>query len=234
MARIRTSAGALAGLSLLAGGSVLGLRVAADRALGAPEFSIDAGMEQWLLASLGFAAVLLAGHLLLAALRVAREWPYAIVGIAAYAASLAIAAGTALFEVASRSDSISLAVMLPVAAGAIIGVMYPLWAGHDDAGDRPGDLAARLRTSPADFAQFDPASQPVVRTPDETYYSGPVQVRTSFGLLLLAMATPFVVLSALLLLGVHASQEIVLRWIDRAGPRDLFCPSSEHLAQIAA
>jgi len=145
-----------------------------------------------------FTVVLFIGHLILRRLRVSGRWAYAVLG--------AVALGGAYASQMPPSDLVTIAgkgllfyfFTFPVLTGAAFGYIYAWRAGWEHESEHPDVLSQTL----ADGAATAPEPA-LVQTPEARYFSGPLRVRTSFGLMFLSA-----VLSTFLAMGARAALNI--------------------------
>ena len=139
--------------------------------------SPDALVFQALRGALTYLAVFVLGHLTLRRFGIGGRWAYAGLGMA-----------TALVCVASQTPlqgwrnlivlgNLSYFLAIPIFAGLIMGFTYRWRAGLEADGDDPALLEATLAAAPTDAAAAEAA---LVDTGAAEYFSGPVQVRTTF------------------------------------------------------
>lgn len=208
MRRIRTNFGELAILSAVAGFGLLLNRWAQTGGRGGAGWTADMAVLALGGGGLAFGILLLAGHLALRRAAILTGWAYAGVGAAAALAAFLCAGGIATIALAQAQGAVSLALILPLAAGAALGAIYHRMAGFE--ADPGADDPSRIETAlalhresggqPAPAAAF-PAPAPVLlEAGEERYFSGPMRVRSSLLLLLASGAAVGGIFSAIILL----------------------------------
>ena len=126
-------------------------------------------------------ALFVAGHLALRRAAVGNRAAYAGVGAAACVVAFCVlGAFGELIDAFRRGAGIGY-LIAPAALGAVFGFLYAWRASWESEADEPAALADALASRSAE--ERDPVH---VRTGDADYYAGPMQVRTSIPLMLLA------------------------------------------------
>lgn len=147
--------------------------------------TIDGNIFALLLGSIGFLALFTLAHVGLMAARITHGWAYGAAGALCFVPTFLIAGGQALLAEAQAENAMSMAIVIPALIGAVIGYAYHATAGRVTHNDDPDRLAQWLGVQmelPADQR----SDLTTARVADETYYNGPVEVRTSLGLMLMA------------------------------------------------
>ncbi|HEY0646793.1 hypothetical protein [Phenylobacterium sp.] len=136
--------------------------------------SPDALVFQAVRGALTYLALFLLGHLTLRRYGVGGRWAYA--GLGSVAALITVASQTPLqgWRNLIVLGNLSYFLAIPIVAGLIMGFSYRWRAGLEADGDDPAVLEATLAAAQT---KVEPA---LVDTGDAEYFSGPVQVRTSF------------------------------------------------------
>lgn len=170
--------------------------------------TIDGNIFAMLLGSIGFLALFTLAHVGLMAAQITRGWAYAVAGALCFAPTFLIAGGEHLLATAQRENALSVAIAIPALIGAMIGYAYHATAGRVIHGDDPDRLAQWLGLQlarPED--QRDDLT--TARIGEETYYNGPVQVRTTLGAMLMAAAITSLICVGLSVLIYQLSAQIL-------------------------
>lgn len=133
-----------------------------------------------------YLALFLAGHFVLRRSAVGSRAAYAGLGAASCVlAFCTLGAFGDLVEAFQRGAGVSYLV-LPAALGAIFGFLYAWRAGWEREGDDPAVLSKALAARMSATSGRDGPGIAHLETPGADYYAGPMQVRTSIPLMVLA------------------------------------------------
>ncbi len=149
--------------------------------------TIDGNIFAMLLGSIGFLALFTLAHIGLMAARITQSWGYALAGALCFLPTFLIAGGNSLLATAQAENALSMAIVIPALVGAMIGYAYHATAGRVTHGDDPDRLAQWLGVQ-MNLPEGQRDDLTTARIANETYYNGPVEVRTSLGLMLMAGA----------------------------------------------
>lgn len=197
-----------AGLALLAAGGAAFIFLCTVPAMMTLEVGLhmDALLLSCVTGGLVFGGVFLIGHVVMRRLRLgSRAW-YAALGAVALALAYASQMRPVDLEAVAEQGLVAYFFIAPTLVGAAMGFLYAFRAGWEIGDDRPEALVEALQEAAVDGEGGSAA--PVIRAGDTEYFSGPLRVRTSFPLMILAAALAMAmagVTKALLTLGFEAS-----------------------------
>ena len=198
-----------AGLALLAAGGAVFIFLCTVPAMMTLEAGLhmDALLLSCLTGGLVFGGAFVIGHMVLRRIGLgSRAW-YAALGACALALAYASRMRPVDLEAVADQGLVAYFFILPMLAGAAMGFLYAFKAGWEIGDDSPEALAVALEeTAARDGEAF--TAPALVRAGETEYFAGPLQVRTSFPLMILAAALAMALAGAaraLLVLGFEAS-----------------------------
>lgn len=193
MNRIRTDWQVLA-LVAGAAGLLVGLAGWQSAVLTRREVSLDGLTLASLAGAAIFAAVLAGSHFLIRDSVRGRSGFYGVAGAVAGLLAYAATGGTVLVELAAEQKLITLALGVPLALGAMLGVVFSSASGVEDRNDnRVVAIENALKTYPD-------APPALLDTGEAEYFNGPMRVRFSLGLMFASGALLGVILAGIGLL----------------------------------
>lgn len=196
-----------AGLALLAAGGAAFIFLCTVPAMMTLEVGLhmDALLVSCLTGGLVFGGAFVIGHQVLRRAGVGgRAW-YAALGALGLALAYASQMRSVDLEAVAEQGLVAYFFILPTLVGAAMGFLYAFKAGWEIGDDSPDALAEALRQAKG---QDEGASAAVIRAGDTEYFTGPLRVRSSFPLMILAAALAMGMAAAtraLLVLGFEAS-----------------------------
>ena len=191
MALIRTDFKALAISSLGAGIAMMLVNIPTQWRAGSGKWTVDSALLDLGIAALVFAALMLIAHIVLLSLKAGQGWMYLAAGMLVGLATFAGLQSGDLVQSARTEKMLSLVVVAIMLFGAMLGTVYYAVAGPRRPGAAPDRLTEWLGIEPDAYADFDPAKFPVVDTGAEKLFSGPTQVRSSFGMMFVCCLIPW-------------------------------------------
>ena len=198
-----------AGLALLATGGAVFIFLCTVPAMMTLEVGLhmDALLLSCLSGGVVFGGAFVIGHMVLRRIGLgSRAW-YAALGACALALAYASRMRPMDLEAVAEQGLIAYFFILPTLVGAAMGFLYAFKAGWEIGGDSPDALVEALR-GVAEEEGGGSAPPVVVRAGDTEYFAGPLRVRTSLPLMILAAALTIGMAAgarALLVLGWEAS-----------------------------
>ena len=229
MALIRTDFKALGISSFGAGIAMMLVNMPAAWQPGNGKWTVDSALLDLGIAALVFAALLLIAHIALLSLKFGQGWMYLAAGMLVGLATFAGLHSGDLVQQARAGKMLSLVVIAIMLFGAMLGAVYYTIAGLRRPDAAPDHLAKWLGIKPEAYADFDQSKFPVVDTGAEKLFSGPTQVRSSFGIMFLACLIPWIILMlgglALYWAGANFVDELSQVYASKA-PDELFYTSS--------
>lgn len=176
--------------------------------------TVDGKVLGAVVGAVAFLVPFVAAHMAARAAGLGRSVVYSAAGAIALLVSFLASGGLHVIDLAAANDMVTVAFIGPAAMGGVFGYLYHHRAGYSGQGDDPAKLAARIGAtrsqadplatgekpafghaphsragvaSSADFGSAAPKAGPDLVDVDGTsYFSGPLQVRTSIPLMLIA------------------------------------------------
>lgn len=178
-----------AGLALLATGGAAFIFLCTVPAMMTLEVGLhmDALLLSCLTGGLVFGGSFLIGHLVFRRIGLGRRFWYALLGAASLALAYASQMRAVDLEAVAERGLVAYFFALPTLIGAAMGFLYAYKAGWEIGDDNPDALAEVLKDGVGQ-EEGASAAPTLVRAGDTEYFAGPLRVRTSFPLMILAAA----------------------------------------------